>query len=328
MPVTALPASDQPGRHARRIPPEFFAISLGLAGLASAWHATRGLLGVPVQIADSLYALAAAVLVILVIAYLAQGWRQMRADAADAVLSAFLPLAVMTALILATALAPVSFTAARMLVIIFLAMTIVIGGWLTGQWIVGAMDEDCAHPGYFLPTVAGAFIGAYAAAVVHLHALAEASFGIGILCLILLSSTILTRLFFFPMLAAGLVPTLAILLAPPVVAGFAYAEMTHDRIDFVARALGGYAILMALVQLRFIPIYARLKFSPGFWAFTFPYAAAVTDALFWMQATRPPGAKAYAIAAVTLITILVAGIAARTLAAVRRGELFPKPART
>jgi tellurite resistance protein len=326
MPVTVVPASDRSGRQVRRIPPNFFTIALGLAGLADAWHAARGLLGVPAQVADALNALAAAILLALVIAYLAQGWRQVRADAGDAVLSAFLPVAVITPLILATVLVPVSFEAARVLVVIFLALTIVIGGWITGQWIIGATDEDCAHPGYFLPTVAGGFIGAYAAAAVHLHALAEASFGIGILCWILITSTILTRLFFLPMLAAGLVPTLAILLAPPVVAGFAYAEMTHGRIDFIARALGGYAILMALVQLRFIPIYARLKFSAGFWAFTFPYAAAVTDALLWVKATRPPSANVYAIAALTLITILVAGIAVRTLVAVRRGELFPKPA--
>jgi tellurite resistance protein len=148
----------------------------------------------------------------------------------------------------------------------------------------------------------------------------------GILCWILLSSTLLTRLFFRPALPAPLVPALAVLLAPPVVAGFAYAEMTGGRIDFIARALAGYAILMAVVQLRFVPMYASLQFSPGFWAFTFSYAAVAVDALLWLTATRPAGAKALGIATLALITILVAGIAARTLIAIRRRQFFPQRA--
>ena len=41
------------------------------------------------------------------------------------------------------------------------------------------IDPDSVHPGYFLPTAAGGLIGANVAFQVHLHALAEASFGIG-----------------------------------------------------------------------------------------------------------------------------------------------------
>jgi tellurite resistance protein len=67
--------------------------------------------------------------------------------------------------------------------------------------------------------VAGGLAGADAAAKVHLHALAEASFGIGILCCLLFGSLLLNRLFFRPMLPPPLVPTLAIEFAPPVVAG-------------------------------------------------------------------------------------------------------------
>jgi tellurite resistance protein len=61
-----------------------------------------------------------------------------------------------------------------------------------------------------------------------------------------------------------LVPTLAIELAPPAIAGTAYFALTAGKVDFIARALGGYAVLMALVQLRFVPLYARLRFSIGF----------------------------------------------------------------
>src|ERR1700722_17944321 len=92
------------------------------------------------------------------------------------------------------------------LVAAYLAVTIGVGGWLTGQWMTGGIDPDSVHPGYFLPTAAGGLIGANAAAQVHLHGLAEASFGIGVIFWVLLSSMILKRLF----TGAALVPTMAI----------------------------------------------------------------------------------------------------------------------
>jgi tellurite resistance protein len=84
--------------------------------------------------------------------------------------------------VLAATLAKDAPAAGRVLVIVFLAVTIAIGGWLTGQWMTGGTGPEYVHPGYFLPIAAGGLIGANAAAQVHLHALAQASFGIGVIC--------------------------------------------------------------------------------------------------------------------------------------------------
>jgi tellurite resistance protein len=82
---------------------------------------------------------------------------------------------------------------------------------------------------------------------------------------------------------------------------------------------------MALVQLRFIPLYARLRFSPGVWAFTFSYATVATDALLWIAVTRVRAGGAYAVVILVLITALVAAIAARTIIAIGRGQLLSAP---
>ena len=219
--------------------------------------------------------------------------------------------------------AAVAFTAGRVLVIVFLAVTTILGGWLTGQWMTGGIDQDSVHPGYFLPTVAGGLVGAYCAAQVHLHALGEASFGIGVICWLLLGSMILNRLFIRPALPPALMPTMAIEIAPPVVAGLAYFALTGRAVNLVACALAGYAVLMALAQVRLIPVYARLSFTPGFWAFTFSYAAAVADALVWMDLKHPPGASGYAIVIIALLTGFIAWIAARTVVLAVRRQLFP-----
>jgi tellurite resistance protein len=306
-----------------RVTPNLFGIALGIAGLALAWHAAVPVLGIPPAVPDALDVVDAVLWLVLVGAYLAQGPAIILADLRDPVLSPFVSAAAITAMILAAALAADAFTAGRVLVVVFLAVTIGAGGWLTGQWMTGGISPDSVHPGYFLPTAAGGLIGANAAAQVHLHALAEASFGIGVICWVLLSSMVWKRLFTGPALPAGLVPTMAIELGVPAVAGSAYFAVAGRAVSFVACALGGYAVLMALVQVRLIPVYLRLSFTPGFWSFAFAYAAAGGDALGWLAISKPPGTTGYAIAVIALLTGLVAWIAFRTVVLAVRGQLFP-----
>jgi tellurite resistance protein len=327
MSVTLTVAKDQSPRRRSllgpRVPPNLFGIALGVAGLALAWHAAVPLLGIPQTVPDALDVLAAVLWLVLVGAYLVQGPRIILADLRDPVLSPFVSASAITAMILAAALAADAAAAGRVLVIVFLAATIAIGGWLTGQWMTGGIEPDSLHPGYLLPTAAGGLIGANAAAQVHLHALAEASFGIGVICWVLLSSMIMKRLFAGPALPSALGPTMAIELGVATVAGSAYFAVAGRTVSFLACALAGYAVLMAVVQVRLIPVYRRLSFTPGFWSFAFAYAAAASDALGWLAISRPPGTTGYAIVVITLLTGFVAWIAFRTVVLAVRGQLFP-----
>jgi tellurite resistance protein len=327
MSIPQIVEEDQsPKRHrfpGRRVPPNLFAIALGIAGLAQAWDAAVPVLGTPQAVPDALSILDAALWLVLVGAYLAQGPRVIMADLRDPVLSPFVSASALTAMLLSAALAKEAFAAGRVLVIVSLAITIGIGSWLTGQWMTGGGEPDSVHPGYFLPTAAGGLIGANAAAQVHLHALAQASFGIGVLSWAVLGSVILNRLFTRPALPSALVPTMAIELGIPAVAGTAYFAVAGRTVSFMACALGGYAVLMALVQVRLIPVYRKLSFTPGFWSFTFSYAAAAADALVWLAIKKPPGATGYGIAVIALLTAFVSWIAFRTVVLAVRGDLFP-----
>ncbi len=258
--------------------------------------------------------------------YAAQGPRRVLADLRDPVLAPFVAVPAITAMMLAAALASVAFAAGRALVVIFLAVTVGVGGWLVGRWFAGDLDQVSVHPGYYLPTVAGGLVGVITLAQVHLHALAEASFGIGILSWVLLGSVVLNRLITAKSLPAALQPVAAIELAPPALAGVAWFALASRGINLIAYAIGGYLVLMALVQVRLIPVYLKLRFSPGFWAFTFSYAIAITCALEWITRTNPPGATGYAIAAITAITVFIGAIAARTVIAIARGQFLAQPA--
>jgi tellurite resistance protein len=327
MPVPQIVGRDRSPERRRfpgpRVPPNLFAIALGVAGLGEAWRAAVPLLGIPQAVPEALFVLGAVLWLVLVGAYLAQGPRIILADLRDPVLSPFVSASALTAMILAAALAQHAFTAGRVLVIVFLAVTVALGGWLTGQWMTSGIDPGSVHTGYLLPTAAGGLIGAGAAAQVHLHALGAASFGIGVISWVLLGSTILNRLFSRPALPSALVPTMAIELGVSAVAGSAYFAVAGPAVNLVACALGGCAVLMALIQVRLIPVYRRLSFTPGAWSFAFAYAAAASYALIWLAITGPPGTTGYAIAVLALLTALVSWIAFRTVVLAVRGQLFP-----
>jgi tellurite resistance protein len=311
-------------RSSWRIPPNLFGIPFGVTGLAAAWRAAAGLPGFPLAVSNGLYVAGALLWCLAVGAYLAQGWRQVRADLTDPVLGPFVSIAPICAMLLGVALAAQSTLAGQIVIVVFLIVTITLGGWLTARWITAELDEMRVHPGYFLPTVAGGLVGAYAAAEAQLPAVGWASFGIGMVCWVLLGSIVLNRLFLRARLAGPLTPTLAIEVAPPVIGGIACFALTGDRVTVLSEALGGYAVLMLLVQLALIPLYRKLSFSPAFWAFTFPFAATATDALLWVKVGHPPGATALAIVILAIISGLIAAIFVRSAIAIRRGEFFAR----
>jgi tellurite resistance protein len=144
---------------------------------------------------------------------------------------------------LAGELASVDLSVGRVLVAILTAFAVALGGWSTGQWIINDLNDECMHPGYLLPTATGGLVSSIAASEAHLHLLAKAWFGVGIISWLLVASIVLNRLFVRPRLPPALVPTLALEAGPPMVAGVAYHAIHPESVDAFAAALGGYAIL-------------------------------------------------------------------------------------
>jgi tellurite resistance protein len=309
-----------------RVPPTFFAISFGLAGLALVWRLMTSVYGSPAAVADALFLASGVVWALFVAGALTRALRTPReilGELRDPVLSPFWALPGIIGMLLAAGLEPHAPGVAKVVFVIFLTATILFGGWLTGQWIAVPLDQTKLHVGYLLPTVAGGLVGAQCAASFWLRGIGWLSFGIGTVCWLLLGSLILNRLFFVETLPGALVPTLAIELAPPAIAGSAYFELHGSAPGTVAYGLAGYAVLMVLVQIRLLPSYTRLRFSPGFWSFTFPWCAVAGLALRWLPIERPPGQPVYAALAAGGVSLLVAAVATRSVLAIWRGEFGP-----
>ena len=314
---------------AGRVPPSFFSIPFGVAGLAAVWRQAGQYYGVPVWIGQALFVIAAAAWALLIVVYAgrtvvdpASVTRHLR----DPVLVPFFSLPALVGMLLAVGLEDTARTAGMVLFAASLAAATLFGGWTMGQLRVAGMNVDRVHSGYFLPTVAAGLLAATGAALADQRQLGWVCFGVGVLSWVMLSSVILGRLISRPRPPAPLVPTLAIEVAPPALAGSAYFALTGNHVDALTYAIAGYSLLMVLVQVTLLPIYRRTPFTPGFWSFTFPWTAVVAYALHWIAVERP-GASVVSLgaAAVAAVTVLVAAVAARSLVALLHGEFLPGP---
>jgi tellurite resistance protein len=76
--------------------------------------------------------------------------------------------------------------------------------------------------------------------------------------------------------------------ANAITAGAAYFDLHSTKPDLLAYGLAGYAVLMVVAQLRFVPIYRRLRFVPGFWSFTFSWCAVAISRRTFLPPPPPP----------------------------------------
>lgn len=310
----------------RPIPLNFLSIPFGLLGLADCWlvAAHSGL--APVLAGRVLVALAVTVWMIVAVAHV-RGMRAHRItlgeELADPVAGPFASLAVIVPMLAAAdALYPLEHLAGTFVTDSGIVLTVLLAGWFTGQWIYRPLELAKIHPGYFLPSVAGGLVASVSAGLVGQRGLAEVLLGLGLICWLVLGSIILGRLLLGPPLPAALTPTLAIEVAPAAVATFAAFVIDGHRVNDPVRLLAGYGLLMVIVQLRLLPTYLRLPFTPSFWAFTFSWAAVTFAAMSWLGTTHPEGWRAASYIALTLITTFIAAIATRTAQALKRGQLL------
>lgn len=305
-----------------------FGIPFALAGVAQCWSTAHALVDVPSWPGRVLWVLAAVAYLVLLVLYvrsMVRTGRSAASEVGDRTFGPFTALVFVIPLLLGVAL---SGSAPRTGMTIFVVSMIVValyGGWVSGQWIVQTVPLDRWHPGYFLPTVAGPLLAAGGCATLGLPGLARVLLGYGLVCWVVLGSIILVRLVTLPLPPTPLVPTLAIELAPPVVAGSAWFAINGNRVDTPAQLLAGYAVLMVVVQLRLVPLYLRVPFVAGVWAYGFTAAATVTVAIRWLAAGHVRAQQPLTYGLLALITLGITALAGRTGVGLRRGTFLVRP---
>ncbi|MEN8584604.1 hypothetical protein ABFP37_18055 [Burkholderia sp. RS01] len=307
------------------------AIPLGLAGLAQVWSVATSALGIPFEVGQAFWLIAAIAWIWTIAVHVHRGTRtdqplsHQLTHFAQGPLAALLPIA---AMLLGASLHRTVPLAATVLTLISLAAAAAFGAWILSFWMRGEMPLESVHGGYFLPISAAGFVGALAAAETGLNWLAVGSFAVGIFFWLVISVFFFLRLAVRPAMPAPLVPTLAIMIAPPAVASAAWLTISGGRPDHVFEGLTAMTAFMVLIQVMLLPRYRALPFSLGFWSFTFPVATVAALAITWLHLLQPFAWQAITIAVLGAVTLLVVSIAAKSillLIATARAERRQRP---
>lgn len=299
-----------------RIPLNTLAIPFGLIGFAGSWSAARTAFGWEAWVAEPFWILATVALVWLVVAHTIRGRRssdtlvgQLR-HPAQGPLAAIVPVSVV---LLGAHLHQGIPIVGEILVYAGSATGLAYAAWLTTHWIRNRIPVEAIHGGYFLPTVAGGYISAGAAAAIGNRPLAIAAFAMGTFFWVVIFTILLARLALVAPLPGPLIPTLAILVAPPAVGGMSWLAIDGRTLDWVTVAFGGATVFMLLIQLALIPTYRALRFTLGFWAFTFSAAAVASQVIVLSDLARYPGWQVVVVLALAAVSALVVVIAVTSL---------------
>lgn len=299
---------------------------MGLGGLSLAWRRAAVVWEVPAWPAQALFWLALAVFVVVSTAYAAKWVRHpdaARAELRHPIRMTFVPAITIDLIVLATAgqdLLPTVATVAWWVGAVghLLLTVVVMSAWFGRHDIV----LDHVTPAWFIPVV-GNVITPLAVRELGSVELAWFSFGVGVVFWIALMPIVLRRVLLHGQsLPLKLMPSIAIFIAPPAVAGLSWLALTESSADDpVFRILFAATVMFTAMVLAQAPMLARVPFGVPWWATTFPLASA--SAIATAAAGRLPG-TAYDVLAVALLalaSLVVASVAALTVRAAVRGQI-------
>ncbi|MHC6222747.1 SLAC1 family transporter [Arthrobacter sp. MMS24-S77] len=299
-----------------RVPLNTLAIPLGLAGLAQVWSVAASALGAPFELGQAFWLVAGISWIWTIAVHMHRGKRtgqplsHQLTHFAQGPLAALLPIA---AMLLGANLHRTIPLAGTVLTLISMGAAAAFAAWILGFWMRGQLPLESVHGGYFLPISAAGLVGALAAAQAGLDWLAVGSFAVGIFFWLVISVFFFLRLALRPTMPAPLLPTLAIMMAPPAVASAAWLTISGGQPDHVFEGLTAITVLMVLIQATLLPRYSALPFSLGFWSFTFPVASVAALAITWLHLLQPPAWQAITIGVLAAVTLLVVSIATKSI---------------
>ncbi|MFF4227520.1 TDT family transporter [Streptomyces sp. NPDC001820] len=304
-----------------------FAIPLGFAGLGGVWQALRMTQSAPAWPAELAFGISVAIWLTLTVMYIAGGLRNRGSFTADREHTIYGPFAAyipVIGILLASHYVQYIHNVARGAVVFFVVALAVVAAQLIAHWLSGNVPLTTFHPGYLLPTVAGAFISSIGLSSSGWHQAAESAFGVGLLFWLIIGTLIFGRLFTGAPLPPILKPAMSVLVSPPATAGIAWYILAGGKMDTGGYLILGILLMMILVQVLFFAEYRTLPYSTNFWAFTFPVAASANYFDRWAVSAQFPLWSFWSWTVSAIATAFIAALAAATVgAAIRHLRVQP-----
>ncbi len=311
--------------------PGWYAVVMGLGGLALAWHRAQPLMGEAAGAAAMAIGALAALVFFTLLAFTAwrglqhpEAWAEDRRHPVRHTFIATLPVATMLVATVGVALLGVS-TPVRLLWWVGSLAQLFVTVWVLGRWwrtgAAGSWPWPSITPALFIPVVGNVLAPLAGVPLGHAN-WAAAQLGIGVMFWPVVMTLVIVRLAVAGSWPERMRPTVFIFIAPPAVVGLAALQLG-------APAVLGWALWgAALFSLLWVGVLARPLASQPFglphWALSFPLAAFA--ALTLRMAEPGQALAALGLLALALASLVIAALTLATLRGLRDGTLLaPEP---
>lgn len=313
-------------RSLAHMPVTVFASVMGVGALSLAWKRAAHLWELPLWPSLIILALAASLYILVLGAYGAK-WAlhpaAARAELSHKMRMPFVPTITIATIVLATAGADVAPGIARVMwwagaIGHLLATALVLTAW--------SMRPDITStditPAWLIPIV-GNVVTPLAANQIGDMDLAWFSFGVGLVFWGVFLTLIIERLLMHDKgIPAKLLPTYAIMVAPPAVALVAWSRLGHESDDALSRILFAIAWMFALLIGFQAKKLLAIPFTLPYLAYTFPVAALAVASLMMAEALSGAVYQWLALAALAVATIAIPIILVGVIILAVKGRIF------
>jgi tellurite resistance protein len=304
-------------------PVTFFAVLMGLFGLALALHAAADSFVIAEMAARAVLWFGLVCFVAISAVYLRKLLRHPAAVSAEwhhPVRLAFFPTITISLLLMATAIHGYRPDLALPIWLVGVAgqgvLTVaVISGWISHR----AFEVGHLTPAWFIPAV-GNVIVPLAGVSLGWVEISWLFFSAGMIFWLILLVLVFNRLIFHAPIPARLFPTLVILIAPPAVAFVSYVRLVGG-VDAFAHMLLSGAYVFAILVLVQVPKLMRLPFALSWWALSFPLAALTVASFVYGRAQDSTAHLVIGVLVLVTLSLVVLGLLWRTGLAILRDEI-------
>ncbi|WP_394779666.1 SLAC1 anion channel family protein [Undibacterium sp.] len=325
MTTTAMdtPASKQ---YFEYLPVAFFGSVMGLSGLSVAWKYAHTLFGLPLWVSSMIGALAVLSFLALAFAYtgkLLTASAAVRNEFNHPISGNLFGTFFISLLLLPIVLADVNLELARGMWIIGAVSMTVFAWWTVNRWMGRQQQLEHATPAWIVPVVGmlDVPLALPSLDMPGLHDVMIFALAVGLFFAVPLFTLIFSRLLFQAPIPDAMQPSLLILVAPFAV-GFSAYIATTGHVDLFAEALFFLTLfILAVLLTRLRSLAHCCPFRVSWWAVSFPLAASSAAAMKFLAFERNMATESIAVALLVFATAVIAGLFARTLFGIFRGEL-------
>jgi tellurite resistance protein len=302
-----------------------FGCPLGLLGLTLATLHIETSTGTTHAAGGSLLVLTVTVFCLVSVAYLVKSTCRpaaARADWLHPVRCNFFAIISGTLALLGLAMLPFSHALALPVWALGAVAHLVVTLGILGRWLgPTSFDGFTLSPAQFLPAVGNVLVP-LAGVPLGFVEVSWFFFSIGLILWLVLMPIIIGRLLTQPSPPDALLPTLAILIAPPSLLMMVYLRLDPDGIEALPKVLYYTSLMLFLTMFTQVPRLARIDFALSWWAYTFPMAAFTVGTLTFAEVSGIECLGFFGLGLYGALIAVVLVVSWRTVKALCAGRVF------